>query len=154
MTAAEIQAHPEYPHVIWPLTPSSSGKATVARGRPSGALNIAYEIHGTGPRKILFVMGLGGLRSSWQRQSKDFGHTHGDNYSVLVFDNRGIGHSDKPYGRYSTTEMAKDTVDLLDHVGWTEARSVNIVGVSMGGVSTAGPKASHSDTSETRLKSE
>lgn len=106
----------------------------MARGRPNGPLNIAYEIHGTGPRKILFIMGLGGLRSSWQRQSKDFGHTHGDKYSVLVFDNRGIGQSDKPYGRYSTSEMAKDTVDLLDQVGWTEARSVNIVGVSMGGM--------------------
>lgn len=79
-------------------------------------------------------MGLGGLKSAWQRQTKDFGHTRADEYSVLVFDNRGIGDSDKPFMRYSTSEMARDTLELLDHVGWTALRSVNVVGVSMGGM--------------------
>lgn len=79
-------------------------------------------------------MGLGGIGQSWQRQSKDFGHTQGDKYSVLAFDNRGIGNSDKPTLRYSTSEMAKDTLEVLNHVGWTEPRSLNIVGVSMGGM--------------------
>ena len=30
--------------------------------------------------------------------------------------------------------MAKDIIELLDHVGWTDARSVHIVGIIMGGM--------------------
>ena len=71
---------------------------------------------------------------TWQRQTQDFGHTEGDQYSSLVFDNRGIGESDKPLLRYTTFEMARDVVELLDHVGWTESRSVHVVGISMGGM--------------------
>lgn len=78
-------------------------------------------------------MGLGTLKSGWQRQTKDFGHDS-ENYSCLIFDNRGIGESDKPLGRYSTTQLAKDTLELLDHLQWTEQRSLHVVGVSMGGM--------------------
>lgn len=79
-------------------------------------------------------MGLGGYMKAWQRQTKDFGHTDSDKYSCLVFDNRGMGHSDKPLLRYTTSEMAKDIVELLDHVGWKDQRSVHVVGISMGGM--------------------
>lgn len=79
-------------------------------------------------------MGLGGIKTAWQRQTKDFAHTKGDKYTSLVFDNRGMGESDKPLSRYSTSEMAKDTVELLDHVGWTEQRQLHIIGISMGGM--------------------
>lgn len=69
-----------------------------------------------------------------QRQTKDFGHIEADKYSCLIFDNRGMGESDKPLLRYTTSEMAKDVVELLNHVGWTEDRSVHVVGISMGGM--------------------
>jgi pimeloyl-ACP methyl ester carboxylesterase len=36
--------------------------------------------------------------------------------------------------KYSTSEMAKDVIEVLDHLGWTEQRQVNVVGVSMGGM--------------------
>lgn len=71
---------------------------------------------------------------TWQRQTRDFGHTEADKYTCLVFDNRGMGESDKPLLRYTTSEMAKDVVELLDHVGWTQPRSVHVVGISMGGM--------------------
>lgn len=71
---------------------------------------------------------------AWQRQTKDFGHTKGDQYSSLVFDNRGIGASSKPRFRYSTSEMAKDVVELVDHLGWTGKRELHIIGISMGGM--------------------
>lgn len=45
-----------------------------------------------------------------------------------------MGKSDKPYLRYSTSEMAKDTVELLDHLGWTEKRQLHVIGISMGGM--------------------
>jgi pimeloyl-ACP methyl ester carboxylesterase len=45
-----------------------------------------------------------------------------------------MGKSDKPVMRYSTSEMAKDLLELLDHLGWTEERQLHITGVSMGGM--------------------
>ncbi|KAK5109173.1 hypothetical protein LTR62_007258 [Meristemomyces frigidus] len=133
LTAEEVQAHPEYPHVNWDLKPDKKDRIDIAVGR-GGPFRISYEIHGHGPRKILFIMGLGGYMKTWQRQTKDFGHTQADKYSVLIFDNRGIGDSDKPLLRYTTSEMAADVVELLHRVGWTEGRSVHVVGISMGGM--------------------
>ena len=43
-----------------------------------------------------------------------------------------MGESDKPLLRYSTTEMARDTIDLLDGTGWRGERQLHVVGVSMG----------------------
>ncbi|CAK4031547.1 alpha beta-hydrolase [Lecanosticta acicola] len=133
LTADEIQAHPEYPHVHWDLKPEKREKIDVARGR-GGPFKLAYEIHGRGPRKIIWIMGLGGFLKTWQRQTKEFGHIDGDKYTCLVFDNRGMGASDKPLLRYTTSEMAKDMVELLDHVGWQDPRSIHVVGISMGGM--------------------
>jgi predicted alpha/beta hydrolase len=79
-------------------------------------------------------MGLGGMKYAWQRQTKDFAHTKGDQYSSLVTDNRGIGDSDKPTSRYSTSEMAKDIVEVVDHIGWTGKRELHVIGISMGGM--------------------
>jgi pimeloyl-ACP methyl ester carboxylesterase len=79
-------------------------------------------------------MGLGGMKYAWQRQTKDFGHAQGDKYSCLVYDNRGIGDSDKPRGRYSTSEMAKDVIEVIDHLGWTDNRQLHVIGISMGGM--------------------
>lgn len=36
--------------------------------------------------------------------------------------------------RYSTSEMAKDIIEVLDHLGWTSERQLHILGVSMGGM--------------------
>jgi len=79
-------------------------------------------------------MGLGTFKTGWQRQTKDFGHDQGSKYSCLVFDNRGMGESDKPLGRYTTTQMADDTLELLDHLNWTGKRELHVIGVSMGGM--------------------
>lgn len=125
--------HPAYPASVWRLVPTRSGRLPVAEGR-GGPLNISWEIHGSGPTKVVFIMGLGSFKTAWQRQTLHFGHEHGDKYSVLLLDNRGMGDSDRPLFRYSTSEMALDVLEVLDHVGWTAARSVHIVGISMGGM--------------------
>jgi len=36
--------------------------------------------------------------------------------------------------RYSTSEMAKDLIELIDHLGWTDERQLHVTGVSMGGM--------------------
>ncbi|TID06383.1 putative aminoacrylate hydrolase RutD [Colletotrichum higginsianum] len=132
-SAEETMKHPSYPSVIWNLEPDRKGKCPVAQGR-GGPLNIAWEIHGHGPSKIIFIMGLAGLKTSWQRQTKHFGHDNAARYSVLILDNRGMGESDVPYVRYTTSAMALDALDVLTHVGWTAPRSVHLFGISMGGM--------------------
>ena len=53
---------------------------------------------------------------------------------VIINPTPGVGGSDKPYARYSTSEMAKDVIDLLEHVGWTNPNQLHVIGVSMGGM--------------------
>ena len=79
-------------------------------------------------------MGLAGFKWYWQRYTKAFGHDRSSKYSCLIFDNRGMGESDKPLARYSTSEMAKDAFELLDNLGWTTKRQLHILGISMGGM--------------------
>lgn len=79
-------------------------------------------------------MGLGGMKYAWQRQTQDFGHARADKYSSLVYDNRGIGDSDKPRARYSTSEMARDVIEVVDHLQWTDQRQLHVIGISMGGM--------------------
>ena len=79
-------------------------------------------------------MGLAAFKTAWQRQTKDFGHDQSSKYSCLIFDNRGMAESDKPLMRYSTSEMAKDTLEVIDRVGWTGKRGLHVAGVSMGGM--------------------
>ena len=80
-------------------------------------------------------MGLGALRTAWQRQTLDFTRPPNDSkYSSLVFDNRGMGLSDVPTTRYSTSSMAQDLLDLVTALGWTGKRQLHIIGVSMGGM--------------------
>jgi pimeloyl-ACP methyl ester carboxylesterase len=45
-----------------------------------------------------------------------------------------MGKSDKPVMRYSTSEMAKDVIELLEHLQWASPRTLHIYGVSMGGM--------------------
>lgn len=89
-------------------------------------------------------MGLGGMKYAWQRQTKDFAHDQADKYSSLVLDNRGIGESDKPRMRYSTSEMAKDVIEVIDHIGWTGKRELHVIGISMGGMIAQELVRSHS----------
>ncbi|KAL8704216.1 MAG: hypothetical protein Q9201_002634 [Fulgogasparrea decipioides] len=79
-------------------------------------------------------MGLGTFKNAWQRQAQYFGHEQESRYTVLILDNRGMGESDKPLARYSTSEMAKDTLEVINHLGWTSPRQLHVVGVSMGGM--------------------
>lgn len=109
-----------------PLKPYSQPSPSASPATPSAAKL-------TGSTQL--IMGLGGIKQMWQRQTRDFGHTNSSTYSVLIFDNRGIGRSDSPTLRYSTSSMAADSLELLQHVGWTSApRQVHAIGISMGGM--------------------
>ncbi|PKI84114.1 hypothetical protein MVES1_002076 [Malassezia vespertilionis] len=128
------------PTVFNPATIVSKGPLRVAKDRvvaaksPDGepGFNLYYEQHGTGPNRIIFLMGLNNSCFGWLSQVEEFGAD--PNYSVVVMDNRGYGNSDAPSTRYKTTDFALDVFEVLDHIGWTEERSVNLAGVSMGGM--------------------
>lgn len=84
-------------------------------------------------------MGLNASHKEWKRQTKYFGHEHSSEYTSLVFDNRGVGQSDKPTCLYSTSEMALDAIDLLTALGWinpknAQERTIHLIGASMGGM--------------------
>ncbi|KAL2821818.1 Alpha/Beta hydrolase protein [Aspergillus cavernicola] len=139
LTAEEVVAHPAYKSLDWKLSPTSSGTCPVAQSRRGGPLNLYYEVHGIGPIKLVWVMGLNAVHSDWKRQTRYFGHENGSKYSCLVFDNRGVGKSDKPISFYSTSEMAQDALDLLSRLGWVDlsapaTRSIHVIGASMGGM--------------------
>ncbi|KAF8425532.1 Alpha/Beta hydrolase protein [Tirmania nivea] len=126
-----ILSHPSFPTVISLPPPTRKGKAPVAKIR-GGPFEIAWEVYGEGGCGLLYSYLTFGAYSGVDR-----GHT----YSSLVFDNRGItyestgvGNSDKPLVRYTTSEMARDLLEVLEHVGWVgEERRIHLVGTSMGG---------------------
>ncbi len=59
-----------------------------------------------------------------------FGHVNGDRYSVLILDNRGMGRSGRPLMRYTTSDMAADILEVLDHLSWTAEHQLHICGIS------------------------
>jgi 3-oxoadipate enol-lactonase len=82
-------------------------------GRPSG-------------EPVLMIQGLGTDKTGWTIQRLAFAPHH----RVVAFDNRGVGRSDKPFGRYTLDEMADDAIAVLDAAG---IESAHVMGASMGG---------------------
>jgi pimeloyl-ACP methyl ester carboxylesterase len=105
---------------------------TKLKDQPLESHSLYFEQHGTGPVKVVFIAGLNVSSNMWAAQVKYLSRL--PQYSILVFDNRGVGTSDTPKGPYSTSAMAEDVIVLLDFIGWTERRSVHVVGLSMGGM--------------------
>ncbi|KAI5792465.1 Alpha/Beta hydrolase protein [Peziza echinospora] len=140
LTVSEVLAHPGFTNVISLPEPDRKGIAIVAKDPDRGGnkgkagFGISWEIYGRGPVLVVWIMGLNGPKVAWHRQTKYFGVEQGDIYSCLVFDNRGVGDSDAPLMQYSTSEMAKDVLELIEHVGWSKERRIHLVGVSMGGM--------------------
>eukprot|EP00039_Didymoeca_costata_P033193 m.41178 g.41178 ORF g.41178 m.41178 type:complete len:320 (-) comp9742_c0_seq1:5147-6106(-) len=97
-------------------------------------MEIAYQVHGGDEckEKLVWVQGLGGMAHFLEPVIEEFRKTDvGKNFQVLTPENRGIGGSSKPAGKYTTKAMALDILSLLDHLKWT---NVHVVGISMGGM--------------------
>ncbi|KAF8960213.1 Alpha/Beta hydrolase protein [Flammula alnicola] len=122
---------------------------TVLRAQGPEALeshSLYYEQHGPPSakddeeamkklKKVVFIMGLNSSSFSWGPQVRWFGHGgEGGDCTALVFDNRGVGNSGYPRGPYTTSGMAEDVICLLDYLGWTGDRELNVVGISLGGM--------------------
>jgi pimeloyl-ACP methyl ester carboxylesterase len=49
-----------------------------------------------------------------------------------------MNYSSITFYRYRTEAMAEDVICLLDYLGWTADRELNIVGMSLGGMIAQG----------------
>lgn len=89
-------------------------------------INLYYEVHGEG-EPLLLIMGLSLNSKSWFRTLPALS----EHFKVIIFDNRGTGHSDKPNKPYSIEQMAEDAKCVLDAAG---EDSAYVYGISMGGM--------------------
>lgn len=87
---------------------------------------IYYEVIGSGP-PLALIEGLGYAMWMWIMQIQDLSMDH----KLIVFDNRGVGKSDKPNYPYTMEIFAEDLKIVLDE---SKVESAHILGVSMGGM--------------------
>ena len=90
-----------------------------------GRITLDVEKRGSGPA-FIFIPGLVGLKDAWGFQMAEFSQR----YSCISFDHRGTGDSDKPPSGYTTDEIARDVIALMDTLGIAKA---HIAGTSTGG---------------------
>ena len=85
-----------------------------------------YSRSGTGP-PVLLIQGVGVIGNGWKPQVEALR----DRFTMISFDNRGIGGSTIVDGRLTIQDMAADALAVVDALGFAR---VHVVGHSMGGV--------------------
>ena len=90
-------------------------------------IEICYELSGAGPR-LLKIWGTGG---DLRRAPADFDRYLAARFTVLAFDQRGMGRSGKPARDYSMADYADDAAGLMAALGWDSAA---VLGYSFGGM--------------------
>lgn len=90
-------------------------------------IDICYELQGTGPR-LLKIWGTGG---DLRRAPTDFDRYLSEYFTVLAFDQRGMGRSGKPERDYTMADYADDAAGLMAALGWDTAA---VLGYSFGGM--------------------
>jgi len=89
-------------------------------------IDMYYEIHGDG-FPFVMIAGMGVSLDSWTPALLE---RFSNSFKTIVFDNRGVGRTDKPDIPYSIKMMADDTIGLMDVLNIKRA---HIFGHSMGG---------------------
>jgi pimeloyl-ACP methyl ester carboxylesterase len=89
-------------------------------------IRIYWEEEGRG-EPLVMIMGLGFSLAMWRNLRPSMAR----HFRIIVYDNRGVGKSDVPLGRYSIAAMARDAISVLDAAGIPAA---HLLGMSMGGM--------------------
>ena len=95
----------------------------------SDGTRLHYQVRGSGPVRIALTHSLAMTGAFWDPVVDAIG----DRGTVLTWDCRGHGASDKPEGPYTVETFADDLSALFDVVGWSDAVCA---GASMGGTVT------------------
>jgi pimeloyl-ACP methyl ester carboxylesterase len=91
----------------------------------ANGIDIHYEIHGVG-KPLILIAGLGYDLWMWHKMVPGLA----EHFQVLVFDNRGVGGTDKPEGPYTAQMLAADTAGLMEAL---DIQRAAVMGHSMGG---------------------
>jgi alpha-beta hydrolase superfamily lysophospholipase len=93
-----------------------------------GDIDMAYKQFGKNNAKpIILITGLGATMDTWSPLLLD--QLISSNYSVIIFDNRGMGNTTTGTKQFSISQFAKDTAGLLDALNITKA---DVLGWSLG----------------------
>ncbi len=103
----------------------------------SDGSELYYEVHGDGPRTIVFAHGAGGNHLSWWQQIPHYR----DDYRCITFDHRGFGASTDATGQY----IRAYTGDLEAILADAGVEELVLVGQSMGGFTCSTFAAAHPD---------
>jgi pimeloyl-ACP methyl ester carboxylesterase len=86
-----------------------------------------YVRQGTG-EPLLLIQGLSANHLHWGDEFLDL---LDDDFEIVAYDHRGIGHSGRTGDPFTIVELADDAAGLLDALGW---ESAHVMGISMGGM--------------------
>lgn len=103
----------------------SSSEAERGLVRVNG-VRLYYERRGTGPA-VLIIPGIPAVVSDCLPLAENLS----DRFTVIAYDNRGSGQSDKPDHPYTMQQLARDAAKLLEALGVERA---HVLGFSMGGM--------------------
>ena len=90
-------------------------------------VRLAYDVEGSG-EPLLMIQGLGYGRTGWGPAARA---ARAALQGRDVFDNRGFGESDVPPGPYTTSQLARDALAVLDAA---EIDTAHVIGISLGGM--------------------
>lgn len=102
---------------------------TTGHVRCADGTRVAFRLCQGGAKRIALVHSLAMDHSFWSPVVERLA----GEASVLTYDCRGHGASDKPAGPYTTALFARDLASLMDHIDWPSAA---VAGASMGGCVT------------------
>ncbi|HEY7061555.1 MAG TPA: alpha/beta fold hydrolase [Chloroflexota bacterium] len=91
-----------------------------------GDLDVAYRLLGQGDPLVL-ITGLGATMDLWDSTFLDALAAH---YTVVIFDNRGLGGTTAPPQPFTIEQLADDAEGLIRALGLARA---HVLGYSMGG---------------------
>lgn len=92
----------------------------------ANGVKISYRVYGKG-FPVIFIHGYGAKKEIWKPQVIDISKR----FTVITFDLRGTGESDRPNISYTMSMLAEDVKGLMDFLKLNKA---HIVGRSFGGM--------------------